>query len=423
MATPSNQVSSVLSVYSTSRKFVCALWRATLATTTVAKALMGLLLENSLSTKTDFKSSSVTCPLCQTDETADLKTRSKTGHTGEAVWPETVWIWLNGPIETFHTEQLMTRRSQITTVCFVSILVVALWPLEIFISFIWSKVTHATNNQGTKGQPTTRPAEEPGQKQNGVFVCPYCLEDAGVKRTFTSGHDQSDLRATTAHTAPGTRQLHNHHEQPAIPPTPQRSVNPINDFDLSKCTITIDSFATNFAMGFSSTDYWPKILALLRAVPMQTPLWRMNKSLGMSRWASKSTTTTSSITPRPPTTRFIMPLLDLNLWVSQHQEDISAYFRCPTCNIHFNSIGQWIDHTRREHSDVAVTVAEERSKQTSTDYGEIGSSDDPSDDNSPFYYLPGACNHCIPLAQWKKSLVWFHLELRPQRQQQQGQRR
>lgn len=81
MATPSNQVSSVLSVYSTSRKFVCALWRATLATTTVAKALMGLLLENSLSTKTDFKSSSVTCPLCQTDETADLKTRSKVWRT------------------------------------------------------------------------------------------------------------------------------------------------------------------------------------------------------------------------------------------------------------------------------------------------------------------------------------------------------
>lgn len=201
-----------------------------------------------------------------------------------------------------------------------------------------------------------------------------------------SGHDQSDLRATTTNTAPGTRQLHHH--KAATPPTPQWAVDPINDFDLSKCTITIDSFATNTAMGFSSTDYWPKILALLRTVPVQTPLWRMDKSLGMSRWASKSATT--GITPRPPTIRFIMPLLDLNLWVSQHQEDISAYFRCPTCNIHFNSIGQWIDHTRREHSDVAVTVAEERSKQTSTDYGEMDSSDNPSDDNSPCHCLYGS---------------------------------
>ena len=46
------------------------------------------------------------------------------------------------------------------------------------------------------------------------------------------------------------------------------AVDPINDFDISKSTITIDSFATNMAMGFSSTDYWPKILALLRAVPI-----------------------------------------------------------------------------------------------------------------------------------------------------------
>lgn len=75
---------------------------------------------------------------------------------------ETVWTWLNGPIETFHTEQPMTRRSRITTACFVSVLVVALWPLEILISNIWSRVTHATNNQGTpKDQPRTQPAEEP----------------------------------------------------------------------------------------------------------------------------------------------------------------------------------------------------------------------------------------------------------------------
>ncbi|KAK3343053.1 hypothetical protein B0H65DRAFT_427902, partial [Neurospora tetraspora] len=92
--------------------------------------------------------------------------------------------------------------------------------------------------------------------------------------------------------------------------------DPVNHFDLRECTIEIDSYATNFAMGFSSTDYWPKLLALLRTVPVQTPLWRMEDSLGMRRWVSRSKSTTTSTGPRPPVVRFTMPLLDSSLWMS-----------------------------------------------------------------------------------------------------------
>ncbi|KAL0469806.1 hypothetical protein QR685DRAFT_527620 [Neurospora intermedia] len=68
----------------------------------------------------------------------------------------------------------MTRRSRITNVSFMAVLVVALWPLEILNSFIWFKVTHATNNQGTKSQGS-QPAQQ--QQQAAPPPPPY---EAGV---------------------------------------------------------------------------------------------------------------------------------------------------------------------------------------------------------------------------------------------------
>ncbi|KAK3487507.1 uncharacterized protein B0T23DRAFT_398219 [Neurospora hispaniola] len=202
-------------------KFVCILWRATLATTTVAKTLMGLLLENSFSIKTDFKNSSVTCPLCQTDDTADLKARSK-------VWPTRAKLEVH--MKTEYTGEAVWKRK-------------------------W------------------------GQKQNGVFVDNGRILPAGFQLNgYDEGHEALIIGRNFCHelmpiNALGQwprperpqgndnqhrarqHQLRHHHEQPVTPPTPQWAVDPINDFDLSKCTITIDSFATNMAMGFSSTDY------------------------------------------------------------------------------------------------------------------------------------------------------------------------
>jgi hypothetical protein len=40
-----------------------------------------------------------------------------------------------------------------------------------------------------------------------------------------------------------------------VPHPDGEPVDPVNGFDLKKSTITIDSGATNFAMGFSHSDH------------------------------------------------------------------------------------------------------------------------------------------------------------------------
>lgn len=72
-----------------------------------------------------------------------------------------IWVHCNGSIDAFTNVPGNTQRTQITTICVVSLVVVAMWPLEILFSTILWKITHATNQQGLpKVQPRT-PPEEP----------------------------------------------------------------------------------------------------------------------------------------------------------------------------------------------------------------------------------------------------------------------
>ncbi|KAH8911519.1 hypothetical protein BR93DRAFT_990466, partial [Coniochaeta sp. PMI_546] len=94
--------------------------------------------------------------------------------------------------------------------------------------------------------------------------------------------------------------------------------DPVEGFDFGKCTVTIDTGFTNFAMYRFPPDSWERIRTIVSMVPLHHPLWRPDPDLGMAIWNGAYD---GRSTPRPPTPLFDMPLLPLKLWIPGHEED------------------------------------------------------------------------------------------------------
>ncbi|OIW30467.1 hypothetical protein CONLIGDRAFT_642564 [Coniochaeta ligniaria NRRL 30616] len=127
--------------------------------------------------------------------------------------------------------------------------------------------------------------------------------------------------------------------------------DPVDDFNLDECTITIDSFATNMGMADWNSSYWGRMGELLRSIPVQHPLWQLDESLGMATWGSRTRNAASGGPPQSPIPAFTMPLLDIGLFISRSRHDISNEFRCEACPTTFTSIGEWVDHCRHNHGN------------------------------------------------------------------------
>jgi hypothetical protein len=60
--------------------------------------------------------------------------------------------------------------------------------------------------------------------------------------------------------------------------------NPVNGFDFTGYTITINSKATNLAIRNFTPDSWEGIRQTILDVPLSHPFWRMDKDLGYKPW-------------------------------------------------------------------------------------------------------------------------------------------
>ncbi|KAK6711749.1 hypothetical protein SNK05_006181 [Fusarium graminearum] len=121
--------------------------------------------------------------------------------------------------------------------------------------------------------------------------------------------------------------------------------HPVHDIDLGQSTVTIDSKFTNMAMGAFEPQSWDSIRDLASSVPLNSPLWRPDSDLGVEDWIlpeGKRTATTM------PTADFDIPLLPIELWVSQDgtSSQSALPIRCPLCSEQFDSIGALIHHCR-----------------------------------------------------------------------------
>lgn len=128
--------------------------------------------------------------------------------------------------------------------------------------------------------------------------------------------------------------------------------DPVHHFDFDKCTITVDTGLTNFAMGGFVVDQWDKIREKLKMIPLHSPLWRPDPSLGMALWRGRFDL---SVTPRAPVPSFDIPLLPSSTWLSH---SLAHQLRCSGCEKNFDSVGHWIHHCRERHSSQTLVDSE-----------------------------------------------------------------
>lgn len=125
--------------------------------------------------------------------------------------------------------------------------------------------------------------------------------------------------------------------------------NPVEDIDLSCCTIAIDTQLTNMAMKNYPRESWPSIRANFCQVPLHHPFWRIDPSVGSEVWGAEGIKTSSL----PPTPEFDVALLPVEAWLQgdvEHQHN----FSCLECGSEENSAGSLIRHMREHHGKVQM---------------------------------------------------------------------
>lgn len=121
--------------------------------------------------------------------------------------------------------------------------------------------------------------------------------------------------------------------------------DPVKHFDMARCTVTIDTQATNMAMGRSSVSSWDGIREILSAVPLSHPLWQLDPALGITSWTWQWH---AQMTPQAPATAVQIPLLPLDPWLNGGSA--RQPLRCVECpNAEFPTIGLLVRHYQRCH--------------------------------------------------------------------------
>ncbi|KAI9167611.1 Zinc finger protein [Paramyrothecium foliicola] len=131
------------------------------------------------------------------------------------------------------------------------------------------------------------------------------------------------------------------------PPHAFLSWDPDRDIDFDKCTITIDTYTTNFGMYKYQTESWPEIREVFASVPLRHPFWRIEESAGQEIWAAASD---HSIAPIMPTPDFDVPLVPIDAWFTESVLQL----QCKQCNLEFSSAGLLVKHCRDNHGSTAI---------------------------------------------------------------------
>jgi len=126
--------------------------------------------------------------------------------------------------------------------------------------------------------------------------------------------------------------------------------DPVNHFDHSQCTVTVDTQLTNVAMKSYTPEWWWSIRTLCTLVPIHHWLWRPADTLGDRIWGLEAQLT---IIPQPPAPDFSPPLIPISNWVHVKRIDqvsVPLCHICPNNNITYNSLGALLHHYRLTHS-------------------------------------------------------------------------
>lgn len=140
------------------------------------------------------------------------------------------------------------------------------------------------------------------------------------------------------------------------------SFDAVKHIDLDKCTITIDTQATNMAMWNYENTSWNGLRSALARIPLRHPLWRIAEDAGNAIWKVMSEATIAKM----PTPTFDVPLVPLGSWFSPSSSSLQP--RCDQCDKDFVSIGSLINHCRTTHcSKVTTQLGDDMADQDAKD--------------------------------------------------------
>lgn len=127
--------------------------------------------------------------------------------------------------------------------------------------------------------------------------------------------------------------------------------DPLEHFDFTQCTVTIDAYATNTAMRNYPVSSWDGIRDEISAVPLRHPFWRADSDLGLRPWRGPEL----PFAPQAPTPAFDIPLVPISHWVNGNGP--LQPFGCPECPTAgtFQTVGLLIRHYRDQHSRASST--------------------------------------------------------------------
>lgn len=108
--------------------------------------------------------------------------------------------------------------------------------------------------------------------------------------------------------------------------------------DLTKCTVTIDTWFTKKTMFRYSTVDWDRTKQLIQQIALYHCSWRIDLSMGNTIWANGQWDT--SILPDPPKVSFDMPFISIKRWLNDSiGQIVPLQLECCHCKESFNSPG------------------------------------------------------------------------------------
>ncbi|KAK3309217.1 uncharacterized protein B0T15DRAFT_134015 [Chaetomium strumarium] len=113
--------------------------------------------------------------------------------------------------------------------------------------------------------------------------------------------------------------------------------DPVEHFDLSRCTVTIDSQCTDMGMKNYSAGTWDEIRTALEEVPLSYPFWRVDPKVGLFPWIGEldRRVAVGLLDDMAET-----PLVPIEHWTNG--DSLAYSFKCDHCEVNdqFQTAGQ-----------------------------------------------------------------------------------
>ena len=120
--------------------------------------------------------------------------------------------------------------------------------------------------------------------------------------------------------------------------------DPVEDIDISRSTIAIDTKTTNLAMLNYSVNDWENIRSTFAHLPLHHVFWKVDPSLGMSIWFGSEKQTAPTIAPQPACS---IEMLPIDHWLDGKCNPVT--FRCHLCPAHYLTAGGLLQHCHGRH--------------------------------------------------------------------------